>query len=93
MLQLLDEPAVELTETLATHDDRDDDSPDGFTKARVAELSSGRITAMSTADMARAVRDVSVLQFCDPSRLEFLDRPTLERLVFLARQCCRNQGY
>jgi hypothetical protein len=64
-----------------------------FDKAAVAELSPQRIEAMSTGELSRAVRDVGVLHFCDAERLELLDRPTLERLVYLARRTCRNQGY
>ncbi|MBW3542689.1 MAG: hypothetical protein KY476_20690 [Planctomycetes bacterium] len=64
-----------------------------FDKAAVAELSPRRIEAMSTGELSRAVRDVGVLHFCDETRLELLDRPTLERLVYLARRTCRNQGY
>lgn len=92
MLQLLEDSAVETTETYSTFGDFAD-TEDAFTKASVAELTRDRITRMSSGEMARAIRDVSVLQFCDGNRLDYLDRGTLERLVYLARQCCRNQGY
>ena len=92
MLQLLEDSAVETTQTYSTFGDLAD-TDDVHTKASVAELSRDRITRMSSGELARAIRDVSALQFCDESRLDYLDRSTLERLVYLARQCCRNQGY
>ena len=92
MLQLLEDSAADTIETCSAFGDfRDTD--DAYTKASVAELSRDRITRMSSGEMARAIRDVSVLQFCDGNRLDYLDRGTLERLVYLVRQCCRNQGY
>ena len=91
---LLDDSAVESAETFETVDESALEAEhDGFSKARVAELSPGRIAQMSSGELSRAIRDVGVLRFCDESRLTYLDRPTLERLVYLARQCCRNQGY
>ena len=92
MLQLVEDSAVDPTETYPTFSDVAE-TDDVYTKASVAELSRDRITRMSSGELARAIRDVSVLQFCDESRLDYLDHSTLERLVYLARQCCRNQGY
>jgi hypothetical protein len=92
VLQLLEDSVVDTTKTYSTCGDFAD-TDDAYTKASVAELSRDRITRMSSGELARAIRDVSVLQFCDENRLDYLDRGTLERLVYLARQCCRNQGY
>jgi hypothetical protein len=92
VLQLLEDAAVDTTETYSTFADVAA-TDDIYTKASVAELSRDRITRMSCGELARAIRDVSALQFCNESRLDYLDRSTLERLLYLARQCCRNQGY
>ena len=93
MLQLLEDTRVEAIEMFDLDGESAEAADDHFTKARLAELSPTSISRMSSDDMARAIRDVSVLQFCDEKRLDYLDRPMLERLVYLARQCCRNQGY
>ena len=63
-----------------------------FDKESVAELSLCEIEAMSRDDLLNAIRAV-VVPFVDDDRLEFQERETLLRLLYLARQCCRNQGY
>ena len=63
-----------------------------FTKETVAELSPPQIDDMTRDEMVEAIRVVSV-SFIEEDRLEYQDRATLTRLLYLARQCCRNQGY
>lgn len=65
-------------------------------KFSVAELSADRIDHMTCDELIQVVRaaDFPALFRTDLGRrLEFLDRDVLIRLAFLARQCCRNQGY
>jgi hypothetical protein len=66
--------------------------PVQFDKESVAELSLCEIEAMPHDDLLNAIRAV-VVPFVDDDRLDFQDRKTLLRLLYLARQCCRNQGY
>ena len=66
--------------------------PIQFGKESVAELSLCEIEAMTRDNLGNAIRAV-VVPFVDDDRLEFQDRRTLLRLLYLARQCCRNQGY
>jgi hypothetical protein len=68
------------------------DSTVTFNKESVAELSLLEIEAMSRDDLVSAIRAV-VVPFIEEDRLEYQDRKTLLRLLYLARQCCRNQGY
>ena len=66
--------------------------PVEFDKESVAELSLVEIESMTHDDLLSAIRAV-VLPFVDEDRLEYQDRQTLLRLLYLARQSCRNQGY
>ncbi|MBT4867194.1 MAG: hypothetical protein HON53_18980 [Planctomycetaceae bacterium] len=66
--------------------------PIQFDKESVAELSLCEIETMSRGDLVNAIRAV-VVPFVEDDRLEFQERETLLRLLYLARQCCRNQGY
>jgi len=69
-------------------------APRGLDKASVAGLSRSDISTMSREDLAEAIRLVEVRQ--PGSRhyaYEYMDRSILERLVYQARRCCRNQGY
>jgi len=77
--------------TLAGCDDVADVSMH-FDKGSVAELSLCEIEAMSRDDLLNAIRAV-IMPFVDDDRLEFQDRRTLLRLLYLARQSCRNQGH
>lgn len=66
-----------------------------FTKAAVAELSPaqiGRLTGEELIHVVLAVR-IPFLQDDVSDHLRYLDRPALERLAYLARRTCRNQGY
>ncbi|QDT91519.1 hypothetical protein Pan161_31780 [Gimesia algae] len=66
-----------------------------FDKSLIAELSATQISRMTCADLIRLIRAVKMpLLYNDISKhLEYYDRKTLERLVYLSRRCCRNQGY
>jgi len=61
-------------------------------KAWVAQLTVEAIVRMTDVELARVVRTV---QPCPNARqrLGCYDRGTLVRLVYLARQVCRRQGY
>ena len=66
-----------------------------LSKAEVAELTVSEIANLPAENLACAVRtaELRFLQGNRPTRLESLDRDALERLAYLARRCCRNQGY
>ncbi|MBW3542936.1 MAG: hypothetical protein KY476_21960, partial [Planctomycetes bacterium] len=66
-----------------------------FNKASVASLSHGHIARMPREQLVEALRaaDLPLLDEEALGRLPKLERSTLERLLFLARRCCRNQGY
>ena len=59
--------------------------------AAVAELSSKQISEMNRPELDRVVRVARTP--AAQSRLEYLDRATLERLAHQARLCCRNRGH
>ena len=63
-------------------------------KSDVAELSLLQISRMTCDELIRVIRaaQLPLLRPDVDEQLEFQDRPTLERLVYLARRCCRNQG-
>ena len=64
-------------------------------KSDVAELSPGQISTMNHKELVDAVLAADLPLIGDQwrERLLFKDRETLVRLVYLARRCCRNQGY
>lgn len=66
-----------------------------LTKAAIAELSPTEICRMTHEDLVRVVRagQMSFLHPDELNHLQYLDRSTLERLVYLARRTCRNQGF
>ena len=88
MTQLLIEPAAARTRTFAPHAD----GQTYYTKASVAELSAVQIADMPHNELVDAIR-VVLVPSVDEDRLRFQERSTLLRLVYLARRCCRNQGY
>ncbi len=59
----------------------------------VAELSTGEISSMPVSDLVRIIRTAPLPGLRDSVNhaLEQYDRPTLERLAYLARRCCRNR--
>ncbi len=64
-------------------------------KAAVAALSPLEIARLTRSELVAAIRaaELPMLAFATEQRLNHLDRWTLERLVYLGRHCCRNQGY
>ncbi|MEZ6061181.1 MAG: hypothetical protein R3C19_12520 [Planctomycetaceae bacterium] len=65
----------------------------GYTPHTVALLSTDDIVRMDADEMLEVIRvaDFPILSFDDLRRLKFAHRSTLERLVYLARECCRNR--
>jgi hypothetical protein len=61
--------------------------------ATIADLSAVEISQMIGDELARVIRAARFLQMTCASEehLEYYDRQTLERLVYLARRCCRNR--
>jgi hypothetical protein len=63
-----------------------------FDKTAVAQLTHEGISQMTADELVAAIQTITL-----PSGrsldLRMKDRPTLERLVYLARRTCRNQGY
>jgi hypothetical protein len=68
---------------------------DALDKRQIAELSSMQITRMTRDELIRIVRTarMELLHRDIADHIELYDRATLERLVHLARRCCRNRGY
>jgi hypothetical protein len=64
-------------------------------KAAVAALGPVDIARLTRRELVAAIvaAELPLLQADPAERLRFLDRWTLERLVYLARHCCRNQGF
>ena len=64
-------------------------------KSDVAELRDDEIAELCDADMIAAIcaAHLPCLNEQSENRLKFYDHRMLQRLVYLARQCCRNQGY
>lgn len=64
-------------------------------KFEIAELSQADIEAMSDAELVDVIRSApsAVPNPAIVRRVAYADRSTLERLVYLARQTARNQGY
>ena len=69
--------------------------PRMWDKPAVAALTASDIQRLSDAELVEAIRGsgLPILRREAEGRLEFFGRQTLERLVWLARRCCRNQGY
>lgn len=68
-----------------------------FDEAGVASLSPRSISKMSRDELIEAIRVVKnwrpgrASERALVNRLQYLDSTTLERLVYLARRCCRNR--
>lgn len=61
-------------------------------KRAVAALPSGAIPDMQRRELIFAIRTAELPWLAQADhRLEYADRPTLERLAFLARRVCRRQ--
>lgn len=70
--------------------------PEPFDKSTVADLSESAINRMTREELIEVIRaaDLTDALHSDfEERLQFYDRPTLSRMAYLGRQCCRNQGY
>lgn len=91
-------PAVSLTESPVRKNSRSElrSAPgQSFNKAAVARLTSEDIASLPDEALTQVIL-ASQIPFVDGTmreRLRFSDRETLERLAFLGRRCCRNQGY
>jgi hypothetical protein len=73
-----------------------DASPDtakDFDDATIADLSPQEISRMIRDELVRVIRGARLRQLNTASdkHLEYYDRSTLERLVYLARRCCRHR--
>ncbi|HTI52233.1 MAG TPA: hypothetical protein VL475_14820 [Planctomycetaceae bacterium] len=62
--------------------------------AKIAALSRITIAQMNRDELLRVIRAsrLPLLTTTSDEHLEFHDRNTLERLVYLARRCCRNRS-
>ena len=72
-----------------------DDTIEALDQSDVAALSPVQISRMTCEELVRIIR-AARLPLVRPEideHLEFYDRPTLERLVYLARRCCRNRRF
>ncbi len=66
-----------------------------FDKGMVAACTRAQIDAMDSPTLVRLIR-AAQMPFLDPEvdrHLPMRDRATLRRLAYIARRCCRNQGY
>jgi hypothetical protein len=64
-------------------------------KSNVAALAGDQIDGMDQEELVRVIR-VAHMSLIRPNvneRLGLYGRDTLRRLAYLARRCCRNQGY
>jgi len=68
---------------------------DALDKSLIAEISPTQVSQMTCNEMVQVIRaaKMPLLRKDVSEHLESYDRETLERLVYLARRCCRNQGY
>ena len=65
-----------------------------YARARIASLSPVEIESMDRSHLVEIVRESGAARSTElEDRLEFVDRLTLERLVYLARRRFRNRGY
>lgn len=64
-------------------------------KGDVADLRDDEIAELCDEDLIEAIfaAHLPCLNEQYQNRLKFYDHQMLQRLVYLARQCCRNQGY
>ncbi len=64
-------------------------------KADVAKLRAEQISRLSREELIDAIRTAQMPKVGPEmeERLPYCDNEILRRMVFLARHCCRNQGY
>ncbi len=69
--------------------------PKAFDKSTIAELSVSQIKRMSRHDLIGLIRALSppFLSREMLDRIEDRNHEELERIVYLCRRCCRQQGY
>ena len=73
------------------------DRPDRFTRgleqSELAHLSCTAIEGLSRAEMIAAIRvaELPRMDADNMAHLEYLDRPHLMRMVYMARECCRHR--
>jgi len=77
--------ATVATATVATATER-------MPKSSVACLSHQEISEMDREELIEAIRAVPTIS-SRTQQLEYASRDTLERMVYLVRRCCRQQGY
>ena len=87
-------PEIEFKPTPAFSGSKGRATIDDFDRRVVAALSDREIAEMDDEELIGTIQS-SRLPFVDSvlfARLAQMDRPTLEKLVYLARRCCRNLG-
>jgi hypothetical protein len=64
-------------------------------KGSIAQLSLQEIADMSREGLVGVIRaaELPFMRQTGLDKISKLDRPTLQRLVYMTRHCCRNQGY
>jgi len=70
-------------------------SEDALDKHEIAELTPGTICQMTHNELVRVIQaaGLPLLRKDILGRLDLYNRESLEQMVFMARRCCRNQGY
>jgi hypothetical protein len=63
--------------------------------AVIAGLTNQQIGRMTREELVRVIRATHLPYLSQElvEHVQFCDRPTLEKMVYLARRCCRNRGY
>jgi len=66
-----------------------------FDKRQIAELSAGQIERLQRPELVQIIRTVhpGFLTHEMLRRIENRERSELQKLVYLCRRCCRQQGY
>lgn len=78
------------------HEQSDTLAPENtLDRHEIASLSPTNISQMARGELADVVRahNLALLGKDISEHLDFYDRETLERMVYLVRRCCRNLGY
>ncbi len=72
------------------------EGPAAHDKSSIADLSAAAIKAMTEEELSRLILAAELPQRMYPDlerRLQWMERPTLQRLAFLARHCCQNEKW
>jgi hypothetical protein len=69
------------------------DDAEALDDATIADLSAMKISQMTRDELVRVIKAARLPQLNSATgeHLELYDRRTLERLIFLARRCCRHR--